>query len=76
MNYIVTYRNTNNGGDIIRIERKDKYADIIQDDDRRFTPKQIVISGKTNVYEFIYELKLYVSMDDAKEIFKDYYWNY
>lgn len=75
MNYIITYRNTNNGGDIIRIERKDKYASIIEDDERRYTPKQIVINGKNNAHDFIYNLKLSISMIDAKEIFDATYWN-
>ena len=71
MRYVITYQNTNNGGLIHKIERFDKYATILEPNDKRFAPQQIVINGKEKCYQFIYELKLYISLSEAKDIFKD-----
>jgi len=71
MNYIITYQNTNDGGLIHKIERLDKNAAILEPNDRRFALQQIVINGKQKCYQFIYELKLYISLSEAKDIFKD-----
>jgi hypothetical protein len=77
MNYQVIFRNTNNGGEIHSIQKVDKYLNKLDEDeeiDNRFSVKATVINGKERVIDFIYELKLYISMKDAKEIFEDVYY--
>tara|TARA_B110000285_G_C14832371_1_gene471460 strand:- start:60 stop:293 length:234 start_codon:yes stop_codon:yes gene_type:complete len=77
MKYQLIYRNTNNGGEIHNVQRVDKYLIKLEEDEDRdnsFSVKAVVISGKEKVIDFIYELKLYISRKNAKEIFEDVYY--
>jgi hypothetical protein len=70
--YQILYRKKNNGISIIDIEKIDKYTELRESGENRFDLKVQIENGKKNVIDFIYREKLYISMNDAKELLNEF----
>lgn len=64
----IAYLPKNNGVEICEIEKIDKYTDIRESSEERFSIKFQIENTVDEVVEFIYQQKKYISKDDAREI--------
>jgi len=69
--YQIVYRPTNNGITIGSIELIDKYTDIYDSSEGRFSLKVQIEDTLDDVVQFVYQEKLYMSKDDVKELVID-----
>lgn len=67
--YKVSYRPTNNGIEGIRVEVIDSRTKFEVSNESKFSTKIIQFDTETEVVDFIYTQKLYISQEDAQEIF-------
>ena len=68
----IAYLPKNNGAEICEVEKIDKFTEIKESSEGRFSVKFQIEDTKESAIDFIYQLKLYISKDDAKEIFNDF----
>lgn len=70
--YLLCYFPKNNGVRIAKVELIDKSTKFISSDDSRYGLKTEIHDTKEDVIKAIYDKSLYISMDEAEEIFNDY----
>lgn len=68
----IGYLPNNNGIEISRIEKIDKYTDIHESSEGRFSPKFQIEDTIEDVIDFVYRQKLYISKEDATEIVNEF----
>jgi hypothetical protein len=68
----IGYLPKNNGIEISNIEKIDKYTDIHESSEGRFSPKFQIEDTIEDVIEFVYQQKLYISKKDAAEIVNEF----
>ena len=69
--YRMAYLPKNDGVTIGDIEKIDKYTEYKESSENRFGVQFEVFNTQKEVIERIYQLKMYISKVDAKELFKD-----
>ena len=70
--FLISYRPTNNGIEGVNVEIIDKYTPSYVNGDGRYSTKFQVKNTKEEAIKLIYNEKLYISMDDATEIFESF----
>lgn len=70
--FLIGYLPKNNGITISNIEKIDKYTDIYESSEGRFTAKFQIEDTIKDVIEFVYQQKLYISKEDANEIVDEF----
>lgn len=68
----IGYLPKNNGITISNIEKIDKYTDIHESSEGRFSPKFQIEDTIEGVIDFVYRQKLYISKEDATEIVNEF----
>jgi hypothetical protein len=68
----IIYRPTNRGIEIGNIELIDKYTDIYENSEGRFSLKVQIEDTIKDVIEFVYLEKLYISKEDAQELVNEF----
>jgi len=66
--FLIGYLPKNNGVTISNIEKIDKYTDIHESSEGRFTSKFQIEDTIEAVIDFVYRQKLYISKEDAAEL--------
>lgn len=66
--FLISYLPKNNGINVYNIEKIDKYTDIHESSEGRFTPKFQIEDTIEDVINFVYTEKLYISKEEAEEI--------
>ena len=66
--FLICYLPKNNGVAILNIEKIDKYTDIHESSEGRFTVKFQIEDTIEDVIDFVYRKKLYISKSQAEEI--------
>jgi hypothetical protein len=64
----IIYRPTNRGIEIGNIERIDEYTDIHESSEGKFALKVQIEDTIDDVIEFVYQQKLYICKEEAKEL--------
>lgn len=70
--YQIIYRESNRGVIICEIEKIDKYTELRESGENRFDLKVQIEKSKKDVIDFVWSKKLYISLDDAKELVDDF----
>ena len=70
--FLIGYLPNNKGVTISNIEKIDKFTDIYESSEGRFSPKFQIEDTIEDVIDFVYQQKLYISKEDAKEIVLEY----
>lgn len=68
----IGYLPNNNGIEISRIEKIDKYTDIYESSEGRFKPKFHITDTIEEMIDFVYQSKRYISKEDAAEIVNEF----
>lgn len=68
----IGYLPKNNGITISNIEKIDKYTDIHESSEGRFSPKFQIEDTIEDVIDFVYQSKRYISKEDATEIVNEF----
>ena len=66
--FLIGYLPKNNGISISNIERIDKYTNIHESSEGRFSPKFQIENTLNDMVDFVYQQKLYISKEEATEI--------
>ena len=70
--FLISYLPKNDGISISNIEKIDKYTDIYESSEGRFTPKFQIENTIEEVIEFVWQQKLYISKEDASELVNEF----
>lgn len=70
--FLIGYLPKNNGITISNIEKIDRYTDIHESSEGRFSPKFQIEDTIEDVIYFVYQQKLYISKEDATEIVNEF----
>lgn len=70
--FLIGYLPKNNGIEIALIEKIDKFTDIRESLEGRFSIKFQIENTIENVIDFVYQQKLYVSKEDATELVNEF----
>lgn len=70
--YQILYRDSNKGIIICEIEKIDKYTELRESGENRFDLKVQIEKSKKDVIDFVFRKKLYISIDAAKELVKEF----
>lgn len=70
--FIIGYLPKNNGITISNIEKIDRYTDIHESSEGRFSPKFQIENSIVDVIDFVYQQKLYISKEEAVEIVNEF----
>ena len=70
--YQIIYRNTNKGITVCNIEKIDNYTELHKSGKNRFDLKVQIETSKKAVIDFVYQQKLYISMESAKELVNEF----
>lgn len=70
--YQIIYRNTNKGITVCNIEKIDKYTELRESGENRFDLKVQIETSKKAVIDFVYQQKLYISMETSKELVNEF----
>ena len=68
----IIYRPTNRCVEIGNIEKIDKYTDIYESSEGRFSLKVQIEDTIKDVIDFVYKEKLYISKEDVTEIVNEF----
>ena len=68
----IGYLPKNNGIEIALIEKIDKFTDIRESSEGRFSIKFQIENTIENVIDFVYNQKLYISKNDAAELVNEF----
>ena len=70
--FLIGYLPKNNGIEIALIEKIDKFTDIRESSEGRFSIKFQIENTIENVIDFVYNQKLYISKNDAAELVNEF----
>lgn len=70
--FLISFLPKNDGISISNIEKIDKFTDIYESSEGRFTPKFQIENTIDEVIEFVYQEKKYISKEEAAEIVNEF----
>lgn len=70
--FLISYLPTNKGINISNIEKIDKFTEIYESSEGRFSPKFQIENTIDELVEFVYQEKKYISKDDASELVNEF----
>ena len=66
--YQILFRETGRGINVVNIEKIDKYTELRQSGENRFDLKVNIETSLKKTIDFVYQKKLYISNDEAKNL--------